>query len=107
VSDEVVAGKKKVDSIPERRPSDEERKGQSAKKPSVKSGAATRVWRCSVCGYLCAMEHPPGKCPVCGVNRERFEEFEFSQGMAVCAMENPPLKCPICKADKDRFERFL
>ncbi|MEK6860087.1 MAG: ferredoxin-thioredoxin reductase catalytic domain-containing protein [Nanoarchaeota archaeon] len=36
----------------------------------------TPVWRCKVCGYLCAREHPPEKCPICGVDADRFERFE-------------------------------
>jgi ferredoxin-thioredoxin reductase catalytic subunit len=34
------------------------------------------VWRCKVCGYLCAREHPPEKCPICGVDQDRFEKWE-------------------------------
>jgi ferredoxin-thioredoxin reductase catalytic chain len=33
------------------------------------------VWRCKVCGYLCAREQPPGICPVCKATKERFERF--------------------------------
>ena len=33
------------------------------------------VWRCTVCGYLCARPQPPLKCPVCHVDRDRFERF--------------------------------
>jgi len=33
------------------------------------------VWRCKVCGYLCAREQPPGICPICKATRERFERF--------------------------------
>ncbi len=33
------------------------------------------VWRCSVCGYLCAKNDPPAKCPVCKAASERFERF--------------------------------
>ena len=33
------------------------------------------VWRCKVCGYLCAREHPPEVCPICKVPKERFERF--------------------------------
>lgn len=36
-----------------------------------------RVWRCKVCGYLCARAGPPETCPICKVSRERFEPFEF------------------------------
>jgi ferredoxin-thioredoxin reductase catalytic chain len=34
-----------------------------------------QVWRCKVCGYLCARNEPPGICPICGVTKERFEIF--------------------------------
>jgi len=33
------------------------------------------VWRCKVCGYLCAREEPPEQCPVCKAKKERFERF--------------------------------
>lgn len=34
------------------------------------------VWRCKVCGYLCARENAPDKCPICGAEHDRFEIFE-------------------------------
>jgi rubrerythrin len=34
-----------------------------------------RVWRCRVCGYLCARTEPPEVCPICKVGKERFELF--------------------------------
>lgn len=33
------------------------------------------VYRCSVCGYLCANNNPPRVCPVCKSGAERFERF--------------------------------
>ena len=33
------------------------------------------VWRCKVCGYLCAREEAPGICPICKAKKERFERF--------------------------------
>jgi rubrerythrin len=33
------------------------------------------VWRCKVCGYLCARPRPPLKCPVCRADQDRFERF--------------------------------
>jgi rubrerythrin len=33
------------------------------------------VWRCKVCGYLCARPQPPLKCPVCKADKDRFERF--------------------------------
>lgn len=80
VSDEIVSGKKKAASIPERRPPPEQRRKaaqESGTSTAAKPGArgAIRVWRCKVCGYLCAREAPPDKCPICKVDKDRFEEF--------------------------------
>lgn len=33
------------------------------------------VWRCRVCGYLCARERPPQVCPICRATADRFERF--------------------------------
>ena len=33
------------------------------------------VWRCRVCGYLCAREKPPQVCPICRATGDRFERF--------------------------------
>jgi ferredoxin-thioredoxin reductase catalytic subunit len=33
------------------------------------------VWRCKVCGYLCARDGPPDVCPICKAKKERFERF--------------------------------
>ena len=35
------------------------------------------VWRCKVCGYLAAREHPPAVCPICKAKKDRFERFSF------------------------------
>ena len=76
VSDEVLSGEKKLQSIPERRPPLEERKKavQKAIAASI-SSLPLPVWRCKVCGYLCAREEPPGICPVCKAKKDRFERF--------------------------------
>lgn len=36
-----------------------------------------QVYRCNVCGYLCAREEPPDFCPICRAKKERFEESEM------------------------------
>ena len=41
---------------------------------STPAGGKT-VWRCIVCGYLCAREKPPAVCPICKAKADRFEEF--------------------------------
>ena len=76
VSREVLDGKKKVGSIPERRPPREERmKKETQKEKKDVSSLPLPVWRCRVCGYLCAREGPPEVCPICKAKKERFERF--------------------------------
>jgi ferredoxin-thioredoxin reductase catalytic subunit len=76
VSREVVAGRKKVGSIPERRPPPEKRSPEkSAGQPAALSSLPLPVWRCRVCGYLCARNGPPETCPICKARKERFERF--------------------------------
>lgn len=71
VSEDVLSGKMKLHSIPERRGTvqAQEQAVTEFKKFSLP------VWRCKVCGYLCAREHPPEKCPICKAGKERFERF--------------------------------
>ncbi len=75
VSDAIKNGKEQPRSIPERRPSREVRMQSSAKGHGRISGLSLPVWRCKVCGYLCAREHAPETCPICKVKRDRFELF--------------------------------
>ena len=35
------------------------------------------LWRCQVCGYLCARPEPPRVCPICRAKQERFEQFRL------------------------------
>src|SRR4030043_755567 len=76
VSQEVVEGRKKVGSIPERRPPPAKRK-KTKTEPSKTtiSSLPLPVWRCKVCGYLCARDGPPEVCPICKAKKERFERF--------------------------------
>jgi len=68
-----------VESIPERRP--EVRPDMTdTLKPESATGGEVRVWRCKVCGYLCARAAPPEVCPICKVGAERFELFELERG---------------------------
>jgi ferredoxin-thioredoxin reductase catalytic subunit len=76
VSGEVLKGEKTAASIPERRPAPEERAAGTSKARAEKlSGLPYPVWRCKVCGYLCAREKPPDPCPICKAKRDRFEKF--------------------------------
>lgn len=85
VSQEIADGKQQAASIPERRPPVGERRAAKADAPSMRGGAAVAhavagklaqpVWRCKVCGYLCARQEPPGVCPICKAKKDRFERF--------------------------------
>jgi ferredoxin-thioredoxin reductase catalytic subunit len=76
VSQAALKGEKKVKSIPERRPPSEERKRTRPGSVSKTiSSLPLPIWRCRVCGYLCAREEPPEVCPICKVKKERFERF--------------------------------
>ncbi len=80
VSGEILRGGRAAQSIPERRPPASERKRMKAGHAQRHSRAgettlAYPVWRCKVCGYLCAREEPPEQCPICKAKKERFERF--------------------------------
>jgi ferredoxin-thioredoxin reductase catalytic subunit len=77
VSSRVLNGEKKIHAIPERRPPEEMRAAGVDR--NARSGFGDSlplpVWRCKVCGYLCAREDPPEVCPICKAKKERFERF--------------------------------
>lgn len=75
VSDAVLKGEKRVDMIPERRPPPEQRKAQRGKQARRPAELPLPVWRCKVCGYLCAREQAPELCPICKASKDRFERF--------------------------------
>lgn len=76
VSKDIADGKEKASSIPERRliSSKKIKQGQMNGFKNI-SSLLLPVWRCKVCGYLCARENPPQICPICKANQERFELF--------------------------------
>jgi len=76
VSHAVLKGEKKAVSIPERRPAPEERATVKWKDRFRRfADRPYPVWRCKVCGYLCAREQPPETCPICKAKKDRFEKF--------------------------------
>lgn len=76
VSQKIAEGTESAHSIPERRPKVEERKSAKAKKTDNSfSKLSYPVWRCKVCGYLCARDEAPEVCPICKAKKERFERF--------------------------------
>jgi ferredoxin-thioredoxin reductase catalytic chain len=80
VTAEVSAGERPPEPVPERRPPRAERhrldEARLAESVLSASGALRYpVWRCRVCGYLCARNAPPETCPICRVPADRFERF--------------------------------
>ena len=82
VSDEVLRGERELEPVPERRPDKESERPQNqpSRAPRPPGGTesdedALPVWRCRVCGYLCARDQPPGVCPICKAKQDRFERF--------------------------------
>ncbi len=76
VSGDILEGKKELTSIPERRPAPDERiHSKNDSNFDTSSSLEFPVFRCSVCGYLCAREAPPEICPICKVDKERFKRF--------------------------------
>lgn len=77
VSAAMLNGEQPLHSIPERRPA--EGQPNAEEKHDEEFVGFTRsgipVWRCKVCGYLCARPQPPLKCPVCKADKDRFERF--------------------------------
>jgi len=76
VSDAVAKQGKVLSPVPERRPplSVRERMVKNPVAP-VTGSLAYPVWRCRVCGYLCARDEAPLVCPVCKATKDRFERF--------------------------------
>jgi ferredoxin-thioredoxin reductase catalytic chain len=75
VSQDVLDGKRELTSIPERRPPRSMRKKVAAPIPAGALQVPLPVWRCKVCGYLCARDGPPEICPICKARKDRFERF--------------------------------
>jgi len=76
VSLAVVKGNKQISTIPERRPPIGQRRLAKPKsEPGVTASLSYPIWRCKVCGYLCARDAPPEVCPICKATKDRFERF--------------------------------
>jgi ferredoxin-thioredoxin reductase catalytic subunit len=84
VVEDIVNGKKSLTSIPERRYMGNVKEkteisrgymGNSILLNALAESIKIPVWRCKVCGYLCAREQPPEVCPICKVKKDRFERF--------------------------------
>lgn len=74
VSNDVVNKIITIGPIPERRGKKEKKVKAKSESDKTKKSSYP-VWRCNVCGYLCARNNPPEVCPVCKSKRDRFEIF--------------------------------
>lgn len=72
---DIVDGKKEAESIPDRRKEEKDKKKNTGKITNPLSAVPYPIWRCKVCGYLCARNNPPQLCPICKAQKERFERF--------------------------------
>ena len=77
VSEAIATGQTSEPVVPDRR-WEERSAAQEADHEHEQVGwtaSGLPVWRCKVCGYLCARAKPPLKCPICKADRDRFERF--------------------------------
>lgn len=77
VDESIAKGEKEAQAIPDRRKEEQKKKATNIQKPTSFTKTSYPIWRCSVCGYLCARENPPERCPICKAQKERFEEFSL------------------------------
>ncbi len=75
VSQAAIAGEKRIGPVPERRPLQEERETRKRGVGRSNTALPYPVWRCKVCGYLCARDEAPDLCPICKAKKDRFERF--------------------------------
>jgi ferredoxin-thioredoxin reductase catalytic subunit len=80
VTQDVLDGKQKLGSIPDRRLKELKAKKEKSDDLNHEKNLSTLkfelpIWRCKACGYLCSRPKPPSKCPICKVDAERFEEI--------------------------------
>jgi ferredoxin-thioredoxin reductase catalytic subunit len=77
VSESVAKSEKHFEPVPERRWSSHEKQTRAMQTNQMADPGKLSypVWRCKVCGFLCAREQPPDSCPICKAEKNRFERF--------------------------------
>jgi ferredoxin-thioredoxin reductase catalytic subunit len=76
VSQKLIQNNTKIKPIPDRRSIKERTKMETNKADNLTQEKLSHpIWRCSVCGYICARDEAPEVCPICGVSHDRFEIF--------------------------------
>jgi ferredoxin-thioredoxin reductase catalytic chain len=73
VSEAIANSEREAEPVPERRGIEPAEAHEVERVGWTQSGLP--IWRCKVCGYLCARPQPPLKCPICKADRDRFERF--------------------------------
>lgn len=82
-------GKTPIQSIPERRPSEKQKRAYAATSetstqrtlekgiasPKGVSKVTKKLWYCKQCGYVVFREDPPYICPICKAKKEMFAEI--------------------------------
>ena len=77
ISRKAYMNKEPIKPAPERRPVKELNNKITHMENGKKqlTGLSYPVWRCDVCGYLCARGEAPDICPICGAAKDRFQRF--------------------------------
>jgi ferredoxin-thioredoxin reductase catalytic subunit len=76
VSEEIALGHRQAEAVPERRVARAVgHTGRATEELVGFTRSGMPIWRCKVCGYLCARPQPPLKCPICKADRDRFQRF--------------------------------
>lgn len=77
VTKEVIKDHKKIKSIPDRRINElaKKQKTEEELEQVIINNIKFPIWRCKVCGYLCCRPEPPEECPICHVDKDRFEKL--------------------------------
>lgn len=79
VSKKVHDDKLPIEPIPERRPAKNRKnkiKNMDQNNQQIDlNNLKYPIWRCQVCGYICARDEAPDVCPICGASHDRFEKI--------------------------------
>ncbi len=75
VSEAITTGEEEAEPVPERRRATPAPVEEHEEELAGFTRSGLPVWRCKVCGYLCARPQPPLKCPICKADKDRFERF--------------------------------
>lgn len=75
ISKKAYINKEKVKPAPERRSAKELKINNMENDQKQLTELSHPVWRCQVCGYICARSEAPDVCPICGATHDRFTKF--------------------------------